>query len=378
MATSPVSKRPLETAFRQQKLKSHRPIFTPTAVGITFLAIGVPFIILGSLVISDSDKINELSVRYDGANSDVADCKIYDSGPSTTCTVEMEVKEDLAAPVYVYYELTNFYQNHRRYVKSYDRLQLLGDTGLTDDTEKNCEPLVKAVGKTLYPCGLMANSLFNDKILVTSGQSVSYHGTAWSSDKNKFKQPDGFEFKAYDATIAPACAASGGSCSAAACASADMPPGCKGWTCPAGEEDYYNCQKGKSYLFWYPKQGSYQYLYETFPEAISPLTGVETDRFQVWMRNAALPKFRKLYAVIREDLGKGDVVTFEIKANFDVASFQGTKSLVLSTTTWFGGKNSFLGSCLVAVGAVCTAFGVGALLKHLVSPRKMADLHLLE
>jgi hypothetical protein len=28
------------------------------------------------------------------------------------------VKEKMKAPVYVYYELDNFYQNHRRYVKS--------------------------------------------------------------------------------------------------------------------------------------------------------------------------------------------------------------------------------------------------------------------
>lgn len=30
-------------------------------------------------------------------------------------------------PIYVYYELDNYYQNHRRYVKSRSSLQLLGE-----------------------------------------------------------------------------------------------------------------------------------------------------------------------------------------------------------------------------------------------------------
>jgi len=37
------------------------------------------------------------------------------------------------------------------------------------------------------------------------------------------------------------------------------------------------------------------------------MQGVDSDRFQVWMRVAALPKFRKLYATITDDISKGDV-----------------------------------------------------------------------
>ena len=36
------------------------------------------------------------------------------------------VPEKMKAPVYVYYELDNFYQNHRRYVKSRSDSQLSG------------------------------------------------------------------------------------------------------------------------------------------------------------------------------------------------------------------------------------------------------------
>jgi LEM3 (ligand-effect modulator 3) family / CDC50 family len=33
------------------------------------------------------------------------------------CNVTINVKKDMDGPVYLYYRLTNFYQNHRRYVK---------------------------------------------------------------------------------------------------------------------------------------------------------------------------------------------------------------------------------------------------------------------
>jgi hypothetical protein len=35
-------------------------------------------------------------------------------------------EEDADGPMYVYYELQNFYQNHRRYVSSRDAYQLEG------------------------------------------------------------------------------------------------------------------------------------------------------------------------------------------------------------------------------------------------------------
>jgi hypothetical protein len=41
-----------------------------------------------------------------------------------------------------------------------------------------------------------------------------------------------------------------------------------------------------------------QYLYETFPEVISPLYGVNDERFMVWMRVAGLRQFRKPYGKV--------------------------------------------------------------------------------
>ena len=62
--------------------------------------------------------------------------------------------------VYIYYGLSNFYQNHRRYVKSRDDHQLLGSL---DSQSTECEPFLSdpETKQTVVPCGAIANSLFN-------------------------------------------------------------------------------------------------------------------------------------------------------------------------------------------------------------------------
>lgn len=82
--------------------------------------------------------------------------------------------------MYVYYQLDNFYQNHRRYVKSRDDTQLAGTYKTTEDLV-DCDPIIKVgdlwanqkknladppqpLGDDLpaIPCGLVAKSYFND------------------------------------------------------------------------------------------------------------------------------------------------------------------------------------------------------------------------
>ena len=52
-------------------------------------------------------------------------------GDNCTCNVDLKTEdfgsENWAGKVFIYYGLTNFYQNHRRYVKSRSDAQLLGD-----------------------------------------------------------------------------------------------------------------------------------------------------------------------------------------------------------------------------------------------------------
>ena len=47
-----------------------------------------------------------------------------------------------------------------------------------------------------------------------------------------------------------------------------------------------------------------------------------------------------------------------IDNNYDVSSFDGKKSFVLSTTNALGGKNYFLAICYIVVGALCIVFAI--------------------
>jgi len=79
------------------------------------------------------------------------------------CIIRFDVAADLPPVVLFYYKLTNFYQNHRRYVKSLDSNQLKGKfVSAKDLNNGDCKPLaVASDGRPIYPCGLVANSFFN-------------------------------------------------------------------------------------------------------------------------------------------------------------------------------------------------------------------------
>jgi hypothetical protein len=81
------------------------------------------------------------------------------------CTIEFTIPTQLNSPIYLYYRLTNFYQNHRKYVKSLSTNQLKGQVILAPEAGTSCTQMSTdpATGKVYYPCGLIANSVFNGK-----------------------------------------------------------------------------------------------------------------------------------------------------------------------------------------------------------------------
>jgi hypothetical protein len=82
------------------------------------------------------------------------------------------------------------------------------------------------------------------------------------------------------------------------------------------------------------------------------------------MRTAGLPNFRKLWGRIEEDM-KAGTYNLTIVNNYDVTSFDGKKSFVLSTTNALGGKNYFLAICYIVVGALCLVFAIIFLIAYL-------------
>jgi len=92
------------------------------------------------------------------------------------------------------------------------------------------------------------------------------------------------------------------------------------------------------------------------------------------MRTAGLPNFRKLYGRVETELLPGQY-TMRIFNAYDVSSFDGKKSFVLSTTNALGGKNYFLAICYIVVGSLCILFAVIFCIAYLKKkgPKRQVD-----
>lgn len=184
----------------------------------------------------------------------------------------------------------------KRYYTSKDQKQLVGSLTQDPVSADDCEPLNKIGNITINPCGLIANTLFNDVITLESivgpdgvkieNAPMIETGIAWESDKEwKFRQPEGF--------TSEQCS----SCDTCDCEQLNE-DGEKIWSCKAPYVD----EDGNCFRYFYPKDDTTLYLYETYPMVVSPLDGVLNEHFIVWMRTAALPHFRKLYGYIQETI----------------------------------------------------------------------------
>ena len=89
----------------------------------------------------------------------------------------------------------------------------------------------------------------------------------------------------------------------------------------------------------------------------------------VWMRTAALPKFRKLWGRISEPLPAGTNLTLTVDNVYNTYAFSGQKAIVLSTTSWLGGKNEFLGIAYLSVGGLCILLALMFFALQIISPR---------
>ncbi len=346
--------RPKADGFRQQKLPAWQPIMTPIKVVVIFIVIGIIFIPTGVSLLSSSSQIYEKSIKYDGESGLDENCSIQEQNEGKSCSLDFTFDKDVKGPIYVYYELENFYQNHRLYVSSLTYAQLAGEqlsgAALVTCGSATTNETADAT-YTLNPCGLIANSFFTDK-LSCSTYTMDESDIAWSTDKEKYKNVNGFEVKRYSTNPITD-----------GCADAGLNSDCK----------IYYGSDNKNCLYYYPEDDKYQYLYETYPDHISPCDGVQDEHFMVWMRTAALPTFRKLWGIIDHDFNSGDQLTINVEANFEVLSFSGGKSVVISTVGEFGGRNPYLGIAYVVVGSISLFLGFVFGMKTLLSPRIIGD-----
>ena len=75
------------------------------------------------------------------------------------------------------------------------------------------------------------------------------------------------------------------------------------------------------------------------------------------------------YGRIEEDLQANEQISVVIQNNYNTYSFGGKKKLVLSTTSWIGGKNDFLGIAYITIGGLCLFLAVSFTLLYVIKPR---------
>ena len=210
------------------------------------------------------------------------------------CEIELDIKDKIPKPVYFYYEIENYYQNHRIYVKSRSAAQLSGKE-VSDSDLSECDPVTEVEDldwdeKILQasqfdkddkanPCGLIAKSYFQDRFSFDGKPEIKETGIAWPSDK---------------------------------------------------EGKYKNGDK------WKQEQW----------------TDVENEHFMVWMRIAATKNFIKLWGKIDDDMeGK---YKLKINEKMDYSGFDGKKYILLSNANGFGAKNTVLIYALFVSGGLAS------------------------
>ncbi|CAO2842062.1 unnamed protein product [Amaranthus hypochondriacus] len=317
-ATRRNSKRPKYSKFTQQELPACKPILTPRWVISAFMVVSIVFIPIGVASLFASRDVVEIVDRYDDnclpQKSKSEKISYIQGSGDKTCKRTLTVTKHMKAPIYIYYQLDNFYQNHRRYVKSRSDKQLRHNSSADDVSA--CKPEDKANGKPIVPCGLIAWSLFNDTYSFAIGNrnlAVNRKDISWKSDRDHKFGKDVF----------PSNFQSGGVIGGG-------------------------------------------HLNESIPLS-------EQEDLIVWMRTAALPTFRKLYGKIEHDLEVNDVINVTLQNRYNTYLFSGKKTLVLSTSSWLGGKNDFLGIAYLTIGGLCFFLAMLFTLIYLVKPRRLGD-----
>lgn len=174
----------------QQKLQAWEPFLTPTTVLPAFLILGILCIPIGITLWIMSDDIKDFSYDYTYC--------LRNNGSTGVCRIRFELREDFDDDVYLYYVLNNYHQNARRYLNSFEKKQVKGE--LRDGVTSDCEPFDKnKFGRTIVPCGAIANSMFNDtfemfylnkKYQIKEDIMINRKKISWKTDRtDKWRNP---------------------------------------------------------------------------------------------------------------------------------------------------------------------------------------------
>eukprot|EP01101_Sappina_pedata_P001213 TRINITY_DN11319_c0_g1_i1.p1 TRINITY_DN11319_c0_g1~~TRINITY_DN11319_c0_g1_i1.p1 ORF type:complete len:319 (-),score=100.56 TRINITY_DN11319_c0_g1_i1:89-1045(-) len=294
------SKKPSSSSFHQQHIRGCRPRLTPCYVIMIFTFMALLMIALCiPLFFAWNETRETKSYRYDNK------CKI-----NKECRIDIEIKKALRGPVFFYYEIHNYHQNHRSFVRSRSDFQLRERyySNKYDDLQ-SCLPAISKDDdddkkNSFLPCGLGPRGLFNDtfRMYRSNGKTVP-----WRNDKIIYPE-EKYKFR--------------------------NPP-----------SDRVGIRVIKNY---------------------------RDHDFIVWMRYNSFSDYRKLYRIINQKIMPGNY-TVRIDNKWPVKKFDGEKYFVLAETSWIGQKNLGIAIAFAVVAAMSILIVLLFLLTNICFRRKIGD-----
>ena len=307
-----------------------RPIPTITHTVLCLLITGIIFIFLGIIILIYSSKITTIELRYDN-NSDCENA--LKNSENKTCELNFSLDKKLEPPIFIYYQLENFYQNHRRYFKSKSIKQLKGNLCERKDVKDDCDPIItnKDLGRIYslnneklnensiaHPCGLIARSYFNDSYELHYKNKNFNENFNENSNENNENDENNNENNENNVIKTLINIYSDGIAS------------------KSDKKRFKNLDGDYKKIQW---------------------LDVEDERFMVWMRPAGLNNFRKIWGKINKTLEEGEYFV-TVTNNYPVSDFKGKKSFVLSNVNFLGGNNKILGWSYIIVGGISFIFSI--------------------
>ncbi|KAM5349843.1 hypothetical protein ACJ41O_006348 [Fusarium nematophilum] len=265
----------------------------------------------------------------------------------TMCTIDFFLPEDLQPPVLFYYQLTNFNQNHRKYLTSRNKEQLKGENVGLASLEDTCKPaetrttIVDGQEKIVYPCGSIANSVFNDtfanprRLLTPSDPTSRSRVVVYNMSRTGIASDlDRSLYNSTTYTIPRARGSNDGDI---------VPP--PNWA-------------------------------ERFPNgyhAGNMFNPAEDEAFMVWMKTAASPSFAKLAMRNDEVAMRRGMYRLEVFSHFPVHKNGGTKSILITTTSAGVSRNDFLGPAYMISGSISLGLAIIFAITTIHRPRALEN-----
>ena len=297
----------------RQELKSYTPECNAKCSIIIDLIVMVSSLSIGIILIYYSKKNTEIEIDYTNC---IPNQENSFSPNNRTCKIQFKIHKKMQNPIFIYYQLKNFYLNHRKIIESKNWNELRGEEVNAKSSCKDAYLMGEMFSKNspyyinewghnfseydiASPCGLLARNFFNDTYNITfnNGTFINIDETNISSKYLK--------------------------------------------------KHFFKRRKNYKEIQW---------------------IDVENEHFINWMNVETFSTFRKLWWKIYIDLEPGNYYLIA-HDNYDVARYESKKYFVIGNANVFGIDN-LVGYFFIGVSAYLFVIILILWVKYLLSKEK--------